>query len=307
MTALVAPAGDEPSVRAVAREAVAVLRSGAGRSGAARSDAAWFDAAWFDDLRDLHRRRRHMVRTAREPEPLPEPSPAERSARRRSTAYRAVWGTVLGVGLLAVLVLAPMFAPPGRKNAFIQPEDAASLALVAAWVAVPALLVGLALRVPDREAAVVGETFAVTVGGLAAALLIYRAAVGTGDGRGFTAADLAWWVPATAAAVALAAGIALRCDRARRRGPAAPPRRPQRASGTNTRVERELRRTAERLAARPVPDDVEAAWQRRLAVLGRRAVDPETLVQARATTPVGWLVSVCHDAHTDLAHVLAGR
>lgn len=130
---------------------------------------------------------------------------------------RVLWGALLGLGLTAALVSAVMLGPADRRNAFTDPALALSMALIAGIVAIPALLVVLMLRVPNLTSARTGETLAVLVGSVCAAMLVFRLAVGAGDDRGFVDQDLAVWLPMNAVAVLLIAGIAIRSDLARRR------------------------------------------------------------------------------------------
>ncbi|MFJ2551244.1 hypothetical protein [Microbacterium sp. NPDC087591] len=144
--------------------------------------------------------------------------PASSREREPGTSYRAVWGVLLGIGLVAALVQAVMLGPADRKNAFLDPAHALAMALVAGMIAIPILVIVLALRVPDPESARTGETLAVLVGIVCAGILGFRLAVGVGDTRGFGDQDLAAWIPMAGVSVLLIIGIVVRSDAVRRRG-----------------------------------------------------------------------------------------
>lgn len=282
--------GDDSAVRAVGREAAQVV-------GAAGQPSA----AFFAGLVALHRdRARFLAATAAAVGRADRSGlPTEPGMR----AYRVLWATMLGFGLVAAMTSAVLFGAPDRKNSFIDPRGAFTLACVAGVLALATLLVVLLLRVPDRESARVGETCAVLVLALCLWMLGYRLAVGHEDSRGFTAADLAVWMPMTSASVLLIGGIVLRCDPIRRRGRDAPGRARQPAMATE--VTERSRRTAARLAAAVRLDErAMTEWQDRLDALRARGIDAATVRQARTMTPASWLAWLAYDGEIGISGVL---
>jgi hypothetical protein len=144
--------------------------------------------------------------------------PVASRKQESGTFHRAVWGVLLGIGLVAALVQTVMLGPADRKNGFMDPALAFAVALAAGMIAIPVLVIVLILRVPDPESARTGETLAVLVGIVCAGILGFRLAVGVGDLRGFGDQDLAAWLPMAGASVLLIIGIAVRSDTVRRRG-----------------------------------------------------------------------------------------
>ncbi|MEZ2372182.1 hypothetical protein [Arthrobacter sp. RCC_34] len=156
----------------------------------------------------------------------PKPESAREPAPRKPSLGSVVWGTLLTIGLTAALTFAVMFDPPSRKNTYLGPEESAQGALVAGIIAIAALLISLlAVQIASVEGSRVGEVCVITVSVFVVGIGVYRAIVGTGDGRGFTASDLSWWLPMEAAIVVLLLGLAIRCDRRRRSGSLAVKRR----------------------------------------------------------------------------------
>lgn len=286
--------GDESDLRAVAREAVESIEKTHSQS-----------EALFAQLWDLHRRRRAFLASTQAAAEMAQPSPAAPAPHSRgSRAYRATWGTLLTIGLIASLILAVQFSAPDRKNRFADPTVSASIAAIAAVIAIASLLVVLVLRVPDAESARVGEVCAVLIGILVVAILLYRLAVGVDDDRGLTAGDLAWWLPAAGVTALLLAGIALRCDPLRRSGSKRPRTHRTSHPGPRKDVLRALRRTAERLASEATPEDALRDWSSRLDALERRTISPDTVAQARASTPAAWLSWLCYDGEISVRGVL---
>ncbi|WP_017200546.1 hypothetical protein [Arthrobacter sp. M2012083] len=80
--------------------------------------------ALFRDLWVLHQRRREFAGWQKE------------ATARGINLWQAVWGVLLGMGMLAALTAAVMFGPAGRKNASISAEQAASVALPAAQIGI---------------------------------------------------------------------------------------------------------------------------------------------------------------------------
>lgn len=217
-------------------------------------------------------------------------------------AYRAFWGVVLGIGLVAALVGAVTLGLADRKNAFSDPATSLSLALAAGTVAAAALLVVLLLRVPDPASARTGEASSVVVGLLCAGILVFRLVAGTSDDRGFTPSDLAVWLPLTAVVVLLIVGIVIRTDPVRRQA-VAPSRRGRAPSGTD--AVRQLRRDAEWAASVMKPDpSMMALWLSRLDAAAERGVDPAAVAQARTLTPAAWLAWLAYDGERDIAGVV---
>lgn len=285
MESVVRLPGDDAAVRAVSREAVEVLQ----QSG---SGGELFPALW-----NLQDRRRRFIATARARTSV---SVAEAQAQA-GRAYRALWSVLLGVGLVAAVAAASMLGPADRKNQYTAAGSALAVAQVAGAVALLVLLLVLVLRVPEPSVARVGEGSAVVVGILCAAMLMYRLVAGTSDGRGFTAPDLATWVPMMAVIVLLMVGIVLRCDPVRRRGASACPAS---VGGRPSDVNKELRRTAERLASLPDGKAAAADWRARLGVLEQRGVDARSVAQARTMTPSAWLAWLAYDGEISLAGVV---
>ncbi|MFK0402258.1 hypothetical protein ACIQTT_08020 [Microbacterium sp. NPDC090225] len=288
MKPVVRLAGDDASVTAVAKEAVEVLR--------AQPQAA---SALFSRLWNLHQRRRRFVSASAAPAIAAATAPAR---ARSSAGYRAVWGTLLGLGLTAALTSAVMLGPSDRRNAFMNPELAMSTAVIAGAIAIPVLLITLLLKVPDVRSARIGETFSVLVGLLCVAMLVVRLILGTGDDRGFTPDDLAIWLPMTAVIALLIAGVAIRSDLVRRQD-AAP------STGARTSVDpgdlRQMRRDAEWAASSssPTPTD-KAEWSRRLDALASAGIDATTIAQARTLAPAAWVAWLAYDGELDIAGVI---
>lgn len=288
MKPVVRLAGDDASVSAVAKEAVEVLR--------AQPQAA---SALFSRLWNLHQRRRRFVSASAAPAIAVAAAPAR---ARSSAGYRAVWGTLLGLGLTAALTSAVMLGPSDRRNAFMNPELAMSTAVIAGAIAIPVLLITLLLKVPDVRSARIGETFSVLVGLLCVAMLVVRLILGTGDDRGFTPDDLAIWLPMTAVIALLIAGVAIRSDLVRRQD-AAP------STGAQTSVDpgdlRQMRRDAEWAASSssPTPTD-KAEWSRRLDTLASAGIDATTIAQARTLAPAAWVAWLAYDGEIDIAGVI---
>ncbi|MBO9704038.1 MAG: hypothetical protein J7474_00785 [Arthrobacter sp.] len=158
--------------------------------------------------------------------PAPKPTSAREPAPRKPSLATVLWGTMLTIGLTAALTFAVMFDPPSRKNTYLDPESGAQVALVAGVIALATLLISLlTVQIASIEGSRVGEVCVITVSIVVAGIGVYRAIVGTGDSRGFTASDLSWWLPMEAAIVLLLLGLAIRCDRRRRSGPPAVKRR----------------------------------------------------------------------------------
>lgn len=196
-----------------------------------------------------------------------------------------------------------MLGPPGRKNAYMDPELVMSTALIAGAVAIPVLLIAFLLRVPDVQSARVGETSSVLVGMLCVAMLAIRLVLGTGDDRGFTPEDLAIWLPMTAVIVLLIAGVAIRSDLVRRQdaGP---------STGARASVDpgdlRQMRRDAEWAASSSssrTPTD-KAEWSRRLDALASAGIDDATIAQARTLRPAAWVAWLAYDGEIDIAGVI---
>ncbi len=288
MKPVVRLAGDDASVSAVAKEAVEVLR--------AQPQAA---SALFSRLWNLHQRRRRFVSASAAPAIAVAAAPAR---ARSSAGYRAVWGTLLGLGLTAALTSAVMLGPSDRRNAFMNPELAMSTAVIAGAIAIPVLLITLLLKVPDVRSARIGETFSVLVGLLCVAMLVVRLILGTGDDRGFTPDDLAIWLPMTAVIALLIAGVAIRSDLVRRQDAALTPR-------ARTSVDpgdlRQMRRDAEWAASSssPTPSD-KAEWSRRLDTLASAGIDATTIAQARTLAPAAWVAWLAYDGEIDIGGVI---
>ncbi|MDQ0707963.1 hypothetical protein QFZ52_000615 [Arthrobacter woluwensis] len=149
----------------------------------------------------------------------PKPTSAREPAPRKPSLGSVVWGTLLTIGLTAALTFAVTFDPPSRKNTYIDPETSAQVALVAGVIALAALLISLlAVQIASIEGSRVGEVCVITVSVFVVGIGVYRATVGTGDSRGFTASDLSWWLTIEAVIVLLMLGLVIRCDRRRRSG-----------------------------------------------------------------------------------------
>lgn len=287
--------GDDSDVRAVAREAVAVLE---------RQPNAGPDL--FRSLWTLHERRRRIVA-----EQAMEPATTQVSPERGGATdapgltHRVVWWVLLSVGLAAGLTAAVMFGPAGHKEQGISADTAASVALVCFWIALPALLLALAIRVPDPDNARYGETITGLVALVVAATLVYRLAVGPSPDHDFTSDQLRWWGLASAAQLVVLLGIVWRCDPVRRRAATLPAARP--ANGPRADVTRELRRTAEQLAATDSDKEAMADWKARLATLERRGLPAETISQASSMTPAAWMAWLCYDGEIDVSSVMSRR
>lgn len=279
--------GADADVRAVAREAVTILQEQGG------------GGAFFDELRTLNEGRRRTVAAMRTPPSGTAIVAPEPTAGR---AHRVVWGALLTLGLIAALTAAVMLGPAGRKNAFLSADLAAAVSLPAVIVAIAALLLALVIRPPDGGSARTGETMAVLVGIPVFGILVFRLIAGVGDGRGFSAATLAWWVPASAVVVLLLIGIVVRCDGVRRSADARAPR--PRATAMSKDAVTPQRRTAERLAATAVSKEARQLWGERLAALAGRGIPRETVAQAESMTPAAWLAWFCYDGEIDVSQVI---
>ncbi|WP_213456241.1 hypothetical protein [Rhizomonospora bruguierae] len=260
--------------------------------------------ALFAPLLGLHHERQRLLAPAahRTTTDRAGSSPTEPSRPPRVAVWLALWGSLLGVGLLAGLVTAVMFGPPGRKNAYLDPELAVAVAAPAAVVALLCLVPLLFLPVRE-EAAGYGTTVTVIVGGLVAVLLMLRVLAGASDSRGFSAEQVAFWAPVTAIILLVIVVLAVRLDAVRRR--AAP--HPGVDLPRHRAHRRELRKLAHRLA-RVEPagatDEVRSEWARRLALLAERGTDPRTVAQAGTMTPAAWLAWVCYDGEIDVSGIL---
>lgn len=256
-------------------------------------------SALFSRLWKLHlRRARFVARAGAQPVATAASSPE----RESGTAYRVIWGVLLGIGLVAALTQAVMLGPADRRNSFTDPGTALSVALVAGAIALPLLLIVLVLRVPDQKSARTGETVAVLVGLICAGILVFRLVVGGGDGRGFDQQDLAAWLPMTAVSVLLILGITVRCDLVRRRSAA-----PASAGSAGPQADsvREMRREAEWAASSARQDaPAKADWLARLDQLGERGVDATSVAQARTMTPAAWLTWLAYDGEIEIAGVI---
>lgn len=285
--------GDDADVRAVAREAVAVLHSGGA------------DAQLFGRFRSLNDRRRRLVAAAQASE-----SPAVQAASvspkgPEGGAYRVLWATLLTIGLTAALTAAVMLGPAGRKNTFVSADLAVSVAIPAAAVAIAVLLIALLLRVPDARNAAGAETMVILVGVPVLGILVFRVITGVSDERGFASETLLWWIPAMVVISLLLIGIAVRSDGARREGG----RRsvPKRGVASSSVDRNELRRTAESLATSPTTRAIREDWSARLTALAGRSIPPETIAQARTMTPTAWLAWLCYDGEIDVSGVIPRR
>ncbi|MBO1741459.1 hypothetical protein [Leifsonia sp. TF02-11] len=283
--------GDDADVRAVGREAVQALKG---------ADSA---PALFGAVAELHGRRRQQVvaraASARSAQVLAAPGRAAAPAR----AWRVIWAALVTTGLLAALLLVIEFGPTDRKNAFSDPQLSATIALVAGAVAGMVLLIVALVPIPDARSGVVGGLSAALIALIAAGILIYRLIVGTGDRRGFSAEDLRWWIPLVAAILVLLVVVAVRGGLARRRGPAVPDARPAPSGGRDDGL-RELRRTAERLAATASPAAVQQDWRTRLDRLAASGASAETIAQAETLTPAAWLAWMGYDGEIEIRSVL---
>lgn len=280
--------GDDSSVRAVGTEAVKALR--------ADPQAA---SALFSRLWKLHLRRARFVTSA---SAQPVSAAATSPERESGTVYRAVWGVLLGVGLIAALIQAVLLGPADRRNSFTDPSTALSVALIAGVVAIPVLLIVLVLRAPDSKSARTGETLAVLVGLICGGILVFRLAIGGGDGRGFDQQDLVAWLPMTAVSVLLIIGIASRSDLVRRRS-ALPVS--DRSVRPQTESVREMRREAEWAVSSARQDaPAKADWLTLLDQLGERGVGAASVAQARTMTPAAWLTWLAYDGEIDIAGVI---
>lgn len=290
MKPVVRLAGDDPEVRAVGREAVQALQ---GSDGASEVFAA---------VGDLHRRRRQQVAARAASAPRARVvTTAEAAPKASARVWRGIWAALVTVGLIAALVLVVEFGPADRKNAFSDPQLSAVIALIAGAVAAALLLVVVLLPVPDARSGAVGGLGAALVALIAAGILVYRLVVGVGDRRGFSDAELRWWIPFAGGILLLLVVFALRGALARRKGSA-----PQPGAAPRGRDDalRDLRRTAERLAATKPPAAVQQDWQRRLDRLAGTGASPEMIAQAKAMTPVAWLAWLGYDGEIDIRSVL---
>lgn len=281
--------GEDTDVREIGQAAVNAME--------VRPQAA---SALFARLWSIHQRRRSAVSAMSAQQPASATPPV---LRETGSALRAVWGTLLGIGLTAALVSAVMFGPSDRKNAFLNPELAGTVALVAGAIAVPALMIVLLLRVPDHQSARVGETLSVLVGLVCVGMLVFRLAAGSADERGFSSEAIAWWVPMTAVIELLIIGLAVRSDGVRR-GPADPADRAAKRSGADDR--HQMRRDAEWASSMKSEPAVATAWTAGLDDL-RERVDPDALAQARAMTPAAWLAWMSYDGEIDISGVVPRR
>lgn len=140
---------------------------------------------------------------------------------------------------------------------------------------------------------------------IAAGILVYRLVVGVDDRRGFATTDLRWWIPWTAGILLLLIIVALRGEFARRRGTGAPA--PENAALGRDDVLRELRGTAERIAATKSSTAVQQDWQSKLDRLGEREVSSVTVSQAKSMTAAAWLAWLGYDGEIEVRSVLPRR
>lgn len=113
---------------------------------------------------------------------------------RSSSLWRVVWGVLLTLCLVATTASLAMMGPPGRKNRWIEPDQAMQIAMPALVVALVAGIVLLLVPPPRQGAASVSTTVTVVVSILLALLRGYRAVVGASDRRTFSAAQVQSWL-----------------------------------------------------------------------------------------------------------------
>ena len=225
-----------------------------------------------------------------------EPGDEVQYARRGS----AVWGVIVGVGLVGVLISAAVFAPPIR-GFHADPELGIPAAAVGSIVAVIALTAAIALRrLPSRIAAYYALACAAVVAGLTGLVVIYRALVGPeSEGMTVTATQLTVWFVATALQLGLLLTLVLVLRR-RSRGALTGGRR----SGAPAADPREARRLideAESLVRLDRPSSEHAAaWE---SALGGLVASPAVVQQARALGPVAWLVWAFYDGELDVSGI----
>lgn len=131
-------------------------------------------------------------------------------------SYAVVWWMLLSLGLVGQLSGAVMYAPAGRKNRFMEPDLAESVATPAAWIALAAFALILFMPIPKTAAQNGAGTLAILTGIMSLLLLGYRLVVGTSDDRGFEPAQLVPALPLLWAAIAVLAVLAVRLELARR-------------------------------------------------------------------------------------------
>ena len=280
-------------MRAVAREAVAVLQSG---------DA---DAELFGRFLSLNDQRKRVVAAAQASGTPAVRTFSESAKRTRGRVYRVLWSALLVIGLTAALTTAVMLGPPGRRNAFVSADLAVAVAIPAAATAVAVLFIALLLRAPDARTARGAETIAIVVGVPVVGILVLRAVVGVSDERGFASGTLRWWIPAMVVVALVLFGITVRSDRVRRAGEGRPFSKRPVASPSVDRTD--LRRTAEDLAASRTTRATRELWNIRLANLARRSIPSETVAQARTMTPAAWLAWLYYDGEIDVSGVMPRR
>lgn len=275
--------GDDRDVIAVARAAARIIRPDRDTR-----------RSLFPQLVGLHRGRR-MHLAAQTVPPVGDSVPAR--------VWTVAWGILLASGLVAALMAAVALGPPGRRNAFISADEAMAVAVPAVAIAIPLLFVVLFLPVPRGEAARYGTVTTVTVAVMVAGLLVFRLLVGTDDSRGFSAEQVGLWLRLTPVVFVALVGLVWRLNGLRRK------RRhdPRRNSRATAATMRHLHRTAVRLAdtsSSGPPDVVLGEWTGRLNRLAKTGINADTIAQARAMSPVAWLVWTFYDGELDVSDVL---
>lgn len=277
--------GEDADVRAVAREAVAILQ----------------DGDFVARLRQLNTDRVRWLATAAS---VPRRSAPSATAQRGSRVYPVVWGTLLAIAMTAALVFAVQLDAPTRRNRFLDTDLSIRIAVVTGLIAVVLLLISALLRMPNRSCAVIGETVTVLILAISLWVIGYRLVVGVDDSRGFTGQDLASWMPFAVLIAVLLLAVGLRCDFARRRmpsewsGPTSGRVAPSRKSGAG------LRRVAVALASEGVSPAQRTEWASRLEALRRRGAPDGTIDQALTMTPRSWLAWLCYDGEIEAGDVL---
>jgi len=135
---------------------------------------------------------------------------------RDSVVYTTIWWVLESVALLALLSGAVMFGPLDRKNAFLSPELAESVAVAAAVIALVALVILAVTALPGNALRTGAQTLAILTGIVVVVLLGYRLAVGTGDARDFDADQFTTALPLLWLSLIPLAAQMLRLERVRR-------------------------------------------------------------------------------------------
>ncbi|MFT4156846.1 MAG: hypothetical protein QM630_02800 [Microbacterium sp.] len=216
-----------------------------------------------------------------------------------------LWSILCGLGVSSALAYAWVLAPPVRGFSF-DVAIAQPILVISGLAALVLLVLALATDAAATPAQVgIAAVWSGIVAGIAVFVMVYRVAVGSSQGTALPTSALVLWFAGVAVLVAVLVVSTLRW---RRRARADASRRGVSWQG-NPSHRREIGRVlgvARDLARRRSSSDgVVREWER--ALEGLRAIDEETLAQARALGPVAWMVWTVYDGEIDISGLRLAR